>query len=56
MLNAYLSCVDAQEAQAGAEGIDGTTGCGSRNARGDVVARRMGVSHRNCNDYSKSNS
>jgi hypothetical protein len=28
MLNEYLRCVDAQEAKAGAEGIDGTTGCG----------------------------
>jgi hypothetical protein len=27
-VNAYLRCVDAQEARAGAEGIDGTTGCG----------------------------
>jgi len=26
--NAYLRCVDAQEARAGAEGIDGTTGYG----------------------------
>jgi hypothetical protein len=28
MVNAYLRCVDAQEARAGAEGIDGTTGYG----------------------------
>jgi len=27
-VNTYLRCVDAQEARAGAEGIDGTTGCG----------------------------
>ena len=30
MLNAYLRCVDAQEARVDAEGIDGTTGYGSR--------------------------
>jgi hypothetical protein len=28
MVNAYLRCVDAQEARAGAEGINGTTGYG----------------------------
>ena len=27
-VNAYLRCVDAQEARAGVEGIDGTTGYG----------------------------
>ena len=39
MVNAYLRCVDAQEARAGAEGIDRTTGCGSSNAWGGVMAR-----------------
>jgi len=28
MVNAYLRHVDAQEARAGVEGIDGNTGCG----------------------------
>ena len=28
MVNTYLRCVDAQEARAGAEGIDGMTGFG----------------------------
>jgi len=28
MVNTYLRCDDAQEARAGAEAIDGTTGCG----------------------------
>jgi hypothetical protein len=28
MVNVYLRCVDALEARAGAEGIDGTTGYG----------------------------
>jgi len=28
MVNAYLRCVDAQEARAVKEGIDGMTGCG----------------------------
>jgi len=39
MVNAYLRCVDALEARAGAEGIDGTTGCGYSNARGGVMVR-----------------
>jgi hypothetical protein len=39
MVNAYLSCVDAQEARAGAERIDGTTGYGLGNARAGVMAR-----------------
>jgi len=56
MVNAYLSCVDAQEARAGAEGIDGTIGCGYSNAWGGVMARWMGISHGNCNDYFKPNS
>jgi len=38
MVNAYLRCVDAQRARAGAEGIDGMTGCGERNTRGGVMA------------------
>jgi len=38
MVNAYLSCVNAKEAKAGTEGIDGTTGCGQSNARGGVMA------------------
>jgi len=38
MGNAYLECVDAQEAAAGAEDIDGTTGCGESNSRGGVMA------------------
>jgi len=33
MVNAYLRCVDAQEARAGAEGINRTIGCGKSNAR-----------------------
>jgi hypothetical protein len=28
MVNAYLRCVDAQEARAGADGIDRSTECG----------------------------
>jgi len=28
IVNAYLKCVDAQEARAGAEGIEGMTGYG----------------------------
>jgi hypothetical protein len=28
MVNVYLKCVDAQEARAGTEEINGTTGCG----------------------------
>jgi len=39
MVNAYLRCVDAQEARAIAEGIDRTTGCGYSNAQGGVMAR-----------------
>jgi hypothetical protein len=38
MVNAYLRCVEAQEARAGAEGIDGTTGYGQSNAQGGVMA------------------
>jgi hypothetical protein len=56
MVNAYLKCVDAQEARAGAEGIDETTGCGYSNVQAGVRALSMGVSHGNCNNYSKSNS
>jgi len=39
MVNAYVRCVDAQEARAGAEGTDGTTGYEKSNARGGVMAR-----------------
>jgi hypothetical protein len=39
MVNKYIRCVDAQEARAGVEGIDGTTGCGYSNARGGFMAR-----------------
>jgi len=39
MVNAYLRSVDAQEARAGAEGINRTTGYGYSNARGGVMAR-----------------
>jgi hypothetical protein len=49
-LNAYCRYGDAQEAQAGAEGIEGTTGCGYSNTREGVMVRRMGVTHGNCND------
>jgi hypothetical protein len=38
MVNAYLGCVDAQEASAGAERIDGTTGSGQSNAWGGGMA------------------
>jgi hypothetical protein len=38
MVNTYLKYVDAQEARAGAEGINGTTGYGYSNARGGVMA------------------
>jgi len=27
-VNAYLGCLDPEEARAGADGIDGMTGCG----------------------------
>jgi len=37
-VNAYLRCVDAQEARDSAEGIDGTTGCVQSNAQGGVIA------------------
>jgi hypothetical protein len=37
MVNAYLRCVDAQEARTGEEGTDGTTRCGLTNAQGDVM-------------------
>jgi len=39
MVNAYFRCVDEQEARAGAEGINGTTGGGESNAWGVVMAR-----------------
>jgi hypothetical protein len=39
MVNAYLRCVDAREARAGAEGINGTTWCEYSTARGGVIAR-----------------
>jgi hypothetical protein len=39
MVNAYLRCVDAQEARASMEVIDGMTGYGYSNARGGVMAR-----------------
>jgi hypothetical protein len=39
MVKAYLSCVDAQGARTGMEGIDGMTGCGKSNARGGVMVR-----------------
>jgi len=38
-VNAYLRFVDAQEARAGAEGIDGTTWCRQSNTQGDVMVR-----------------
>jgi len=37
-VNSYLRCVYAEEVRAGAEGIDGTTGCGLSNAQGGVMA------------------
>jgi len=37
MVNAYLRFVDAQEARAGAEGIDRISGCGQSNAWGGVM-------------------
>jgi hypothetical protein len=37
MVNVYLRFVNAQEARAGAEGTDGTTGCGYSIAQGDVM-------------------
>jgi hypothetical protein len=55
-LNTYLRCVDGQEARLGAEGIDGTTGCGYSNVYGVVMVLWMGVSRGNCTDDSKSNS
>jgi len=56
MVNAYLRCVRAQEARAGIDGTDGTTGCWYSNTQGGVVAHWMSVSHGNCHDYSKSSS
>ena len=38
-MNAYLRFVDAQEARAGTEGTDGTTGCGYSTAQGDFMVR-----------------
>jgi hypothetical protein len=38
MVNTYLKYVDAQEARAGAEAINGMTGYGYSNARGGVMA------------------
>jgi len=52
-VNTYHRCVDAQEAKAGAQGIDRTTGSGWPDARGGTMARWMSVSHGDCNDYSK---
>jgi len=56
MVNTYLRCLDAQEARAGVESIDRTTGCGFSNASGGVMVRSMGVLRGNSNDYSKSSS
>jgi len=56
MVNTYLRGVDAQEARAGVERIDGKTRCGWSNPQRGVMACWMGVSRGNCNDYSKSNS
>jgi hypothetical protein len=51
MVNSYLSWVNAEEARAGMEGIDGKTGYGYSNARGGIMVHSMGVSRGNCNDY-----
>jgi hypothetical protein len=37
MVNAYLRCVNVQEARAGAEGMDGATGYGYSNTQGGVI-------------------
>ena len=39
MVIAYLRSVNAQEARASMEGIDGTTGCAYSNTRGGVMAQ-----------------
>jgi hypothetical protein len=39
MVNAYIRCVDEQEARAGVEEIDGMTGSGENKARGVVMVR-----------------
>jgi hypothetical protein len=39
IVNAYLRCVNSQEARGGVEGINRTTGCGQSNARGGVMER-----------------
>jgi len=56
MVNAYLKCVDQQEGKSAAEGMDETPGCVSSNSRGGVMARWMGLSHGNCNNFSELNS
>ena len=55
-LNSNPRCVDAQEAIAGAEGTDRMTRCGLSNTLGAIMACWLGVSVRNCNNYSKSSS
>jgi len=54
MVNACLRCVNAQQARAGAEGIDRITGSGYTNPWGGGMVRRMGISCGNCNNDSKS--
>jgi hypothetical protein len=38
-VNAYYRCANAQEARAGAEGTNGTTGCRYSNAKRGVIER-----------------
>jgi hypothetical protein len=56
MVNAFVRFVDAQEARAVVEGINGETGFGESNVRGGVMARWMGIFHGNSKDHSKSSS